>query len=81
VPPVKKEYLVFMSLSKTASGELAGKERLAFEQFVQASYFNQIIAEANNRQAIMTNSRYELLHKENATDNRSQSGLDSGCPG
>ncbi|WP_459930528.1 SbcC/MukB-like Walker B domain-containing protein [Desulfosporosinus burensis] len=65
-----------MNLSKTANGELAGQQKLAFEQFVQASYFNQIIAEANKRLAIMTNSRYELLRKENATDNRSQSGLD-----
>ncbi len=73
---LEKEYLVVMSLSKTANGELAGKQKLAFEQFVQASYFNQIIAEANKRLAIMTNSRYELLRKENATDNRSQSGLD-----
>lgn len=74
--PLEKEYLVIMSLSKTASGELAGQQKLAFEQFVQASYFNQIIAEANKRLAIMTHSRYELLRKENAADNRSQSGLD-----
>ncbi|MDD2233769.1 MAG: SMC family ATPase [Desulfitobacteriaceae bacterium] len=73
---LEKEYLVIMNLSKTANGELAGKQKLAFEQFVQASYFNQIIAEANKRLAIMTNSRYELLRKENAADNRSQSGLD-----
>ena len=73
---LEKEYLVIMNLSKTANGELAGQQKLAFEQFVQASYFNQIIAEANKRLAIMTNSRYELLRKENATDNRSQSGLD-----
>jgi exonuclease SbcC len=73
---LEKEYLVIMNLSKTANGELAGKQKLAFEQFVQASYFNQIIAEANKRLAIMTNSRYELLRKENATDNRSQSGLE-----
>lgn len=73
---MEKEYLVIMNLSKTANGELAGQQKLAFEQFVQASYFNQIIAEANKRLAIMTNSRYELLRKENAADNRSQSGLD-----
>ena len=73
---LEKEYLVIMNLSKTANGELAGKQKLAFEQFVQASYFNQIIAEANKRLTIMTNSRYELLRKENAANNRSQSGLD-----
>ncbi|NLI93037.1 MAG: SMC family ATPase [Peptococcaceae bacterium] len=73
---LEKDYLVVLSLSKTANGELAGKQKLAFEQFVQASYFNQIIAEANKRLSAITNSRYELLRKENAADNRSQSGLD-----
>ncbi len=73
---LEKEYLVFMNLAKTANGELAGKQKLAFEQFVQASYFNQIIAEANKRLAVMTNARYELLRKETAVDNRSQSGLE-----
>lgn len=43
---------------------------------MQASYFNQIIAEANKRLKGMSNGRYELLRKENATDNRSQSGLE-----
>ena len=73
---LEKDYLVVSNLSKTANGELAAKQKLAFEQFVQASYFNQIIAEANKRLTGMSNGRYELLRKENATDNRSQSGLE-----
>jgi len=68
--------LMVSNLSKTANGELAGKQKLAFEQFVQASYFNQIIAEANKRLSVLSNGRYELLRKENATDHRSQSGLE-----
>ena len=73
---LEKNYLVVGSLAKTANGELAGKQKLAFEQFVQASYFNQIIAGANKRLSTMSNGRYELLRKENATDFRSQSGLE-----
>lgn len=73
---LENNYLLVSSLAKTANGELAGKQKLAFEQFVQASYFNQIIAEANKRLSTMSNSRYELLRKENATDYRSQSGLE-----
>jgi len=73
---LEKDYLVVSNLAKTANGELAGKQKLAFEQFVQASYFNQIISEANKRLTGMSNGRYELLRKENATDYRSQSGLE-----
>ena len=73
---LETDYMMVSNLSKTANGELVGKQKLAFEQFVQASYFNQIIAEANQRLMAMTNGRYELLRKENATDHRSQSGLE-----
>lgn len=73
---LEKNYLVVSNLSKTANGELSGKQKLAFEQFVQASYFNLIIAEANKRLSALSDGRYELLRKENSTDYRSQSGLE-----
>lgn len=73
---LEKDYLSVNNLSKTANGELVGKQKLAFEQFVQASYFNQIIAEANKRLTAMSNGRYELLRKVDSTDFRSQSGLE-----
>lgn len=72
----QQEYLLLSNLSKTANGELAGKQKLAFEQYVQASYFNQILIEANKRLKIMTNSRFELLRREEAADLRSQTGLE-----
>ncbi|CUX27304.1 AAA family ATPase [Clostridium sp. C105KSO13] len=72
----QKEYLLVGNLSKTANGELAGKQKLAFEQYVQASYFNQILAEANKRLRIMTNSRFELLRREDAANLRAQTGLE-----
>lgn len=72
----QQEYLLISNLSKTANGELAGKQKLAFEQYVQASYFNQILFEANKRLKIMTNNRFELLRKEEAADLRSQTGLE-----
>jgi len=72
----QQEYLLLSNLSKTANGELAGKQKLAFEQYVQASYFNQILIEANKRLKIMTNSRFELLRREDAVDLRAQTGLE-----
>lgn len=72
----QQDYLLISNLSKTANGELAGKQKLAFEQYVQASYFNRILVEANKRLKIMTNSRFELLRREDAADLRSQTGLE-----
>ncbi len=70
------EYTLAASLSKTASGELAGRQKIAFEQYIQTFYFDRIIAEANRRLVIMSSSRFELLRKETPQDMRSQSGLD-----
>ena len=69
-------YLVLSHLSKTANGELAGKQKLAFEQYVQVAYFNRILNEANGRLKRMTNGRYELQRREEALDIRSQTGLE-----
>ena len=73
---LQREYLLLSNLAKTASGELAGRQKLAFEQYVQAFYFTQILFEANKRLKMMTNSRFELLRREEAVDLRSQTGLE-----
>ncbi|MEG2529860.1 MAG: SMC family ATPase [Anaerovoracaceae bacterium] len=72
----KEKYLVLNSLSKTANGELNGKQKLTFEAYVQAAYFEQILMEANKRLRIMTNNRFELLRKEEPANLTSQSGLE-----
>ncbi|NLB42821.1 MAG: SMC family ATPase, partial [Clostridiales bacterium] len=72
----QQELMLIGNLSKTANGELTGKQKLAFEQYVQASYFSRILMEANKRLRIMSNSRYELVRREEAADMRSQTGLE-----
>jgi exonuclease SbcC len=69
-------YLCLRNLSDTANGDLSGKQKLAFEQYVQATYFNQIITEANKRFSFMTGGRFELIRKEEAGNMRSQTGLE-----
>jgi exonuclease SbcC len=72
----QQTYLLLSNLSKTANGELPGKQKLAFEQYVQASYFNQILTEANKRLKIMANGRFALLRKEEASNLKTQTGLE-----
>ena len=72
----QQEYMLVSNLSKTANGELAGRQKLAFEQYVQASYFNRVLFEANKRLKIMSNNRFELRRREEAADLSSKTGLD-----
>lgn len=71
-----KEFLPISELSKTANGELVGKDKVAFEQFVQGFYFQKILRAANLRLKDMTEGQYLLLHARKATNKRSQAGLE-----
>ena len=70
------EYGSVRRLSRTANGELAGKQKLDFEQYVQAYFFKHMLNEADKRLSKMTSGRFVLLRREGASDLRSQSGLE-----
>ena len=63
-------------LSKLASGTAVGKRRIAFEQYVQATYFEMIINEANKRLINMTDNRYMLLRKKSSDKISEKMALD-----
>lgn len=73
---VRAEFLVVSNLSKTANGELSGKAKIAFEQYVQAFYFNSVIREANKRLYKMSNNQFILRRKEDPSNLRSATGLE-----
>ncbi len=73
---LEQEYLPILELSKTANGELSGRDKITFESFVQGFYFDRVLRAANMRLSEMTEGRYRLLRAENASDKRSQSGLE-----
>ena len=64
-------------MADTASGKIAGKEKIMLETYVQTTYFDRIINKANVRLMIMSSGQYELK-RIRANNARSQSGLDLG---
>lgn len=64
------------ALSNTASGTIAGKEKVMLETYIQMTYFDRIIMRANRRLLSMTDGQYELIRRREAENNRSQSGLE-----
>ena len=76
VKNLEKEVMVYKDLSDTANGTIAGKNKLEFEQFVQASYFDRVIASANKRFGYMSEERYQLVRKEEASKVSDKLGLE-----
>ena len=64
------------ALSNTANGNIAGKEKIMLETYIQMTYFDRIIARANTRFLVMTSGQYELRRTREAANNRAQSGLE-----
>ncbi|MEG1947184.1 MAG: SMC family ATPase [Lachnospiraceae bacterium] len=70
------KYSWMKALSNTANGTISGKEKIMLETYIQMTYFDRIIARANTRFMGMSNGQYELKRRIEATNNRSQSGLE-----
>ena len=73
---LEKELAWKSALSKTANGDLEGKEKVMLETYVLMEYFDRVIARANTRFMSLSGGQYELKRRENASNNKSQSGLE-----
>ena len=64
------------NLSDTVNGTLSGKDKMMLETYVQGAYLDRILRKANTRFLRLSNGKYELVRREQASNKRSQSGLD-----
>ena len=71
---IEDEYYVIAELYRLSNGDNAAN--VPFENYVLASYFNDIISAANLRFSKMTNSRYQMKRREEKEKYGRQSGLD-----
>ena len=62
-------------MSETVNGNLAGKEKVMLETYVQMTFFDRVLYRANARLLDMTGGRYSL-HRRKASGQRSQTGLE-----
>lgn len=73
---LKTKYENIRPLALTANGMLTKTEKIKFEIYVQSVYFDYVLQEANQRFALLSNQRYKLLRKKEATNLKSISGLE-----
>ncbi|MEW8956383.1 AAA family ATPase [Clostridium sp.] len=70
----EEKYNIIGELSNISKGN--NSERISFERYVLASYFDDIIDASNIRLRKMTNGRFELLRKKDRGKGNSQQGLE-----
>lgn len=71
---VEKEYGIIQDLSNLANGN--NSKKLVFEQYVLASYFEDILQAANLRFGKMTGGRYKLFRAATVGDGRVKDNLE-----
>lgn len=73
---LEQKYVWMNALAKTATGNLQGKAKIDLETYVQATYFDRILARANLRLQKMSGGQYDLKRRRNTDDLKSKSGLE-----
>ena len=73
---LEAKYTWMKALADTANGNLAGKEKIMLETYIQTTYFDRILERANIRLQKMSGGQYDLKRRRTASHIRGQSGLE-----
>lgn len=73
---IEKKYIEYDTLSRCANGDIAGKLKIEFEQYIQAYYLDMVLFEANKRFKVMTKNQFQLLRKTDFTSIQSKESLE-----
>lgn len=73
---LEQRYAWVKALSDTANGTVSGKAKIMLETYIQTTYFDRILERANLRLRKMSGGQYDLKRREEADNNKAQSGLD-----
>ena len=76
VEDLESRYAWVKALADTAGGNLAGKEKIMLETYIQTTYFDRILDRANIRLGKMSGGQYDLVRRRTAASMRGQSGLE-----
>jgi len=73
---IRHRSAVLQELYNCVSGQGSQNGKLSFETYVLQYYFKQVIAAANKRLTTLTDGMFTLRCRQEAKDNKTQSGLD-----
>ena len=73
---LESKYTWMKALADTANGNLAGKDKIMLETYIQTTYFDRILERANIRLRKMSGGQYDLKRRRTAASKQSQSGLE-----
>lgn len=76
IDELEKKNSWMQALAKTSNGNVSGKDKIMLETYIQTTFFDRILSRAAVRLMRMSSGQYELVRKKQASDRKSQAGLD-----
>ena len=69
-------YNSYKLLCDCANGNLKGKQKITFEQYIQSYYLDLVLIEANKILKMLTKGRFQFLRNKDTSKTQTKTGLD-----